>query len=60
MKVGEGQEPVVITKEEGEALHWTVNDLVELLEHTPESSVGSGDAEVMVNDSDAQDNRRRS
>jgi protein phosphatase-4 regulatory subunit 3 len=52
-EVGEGQEPVVI-KEEGEALR-TVNGTVELLEHTSESSVGSGDAEVMVNDSDAQD-----
>jgi protein phosphatase-4 regulatory subunit 3 len=53
-KVGEGQEPVVI-KEEGEVLHGTVNGQIELLEHTPEPSVGSGDAEVMVNDPDAQD-----
>lgn len=53
-KVGEGQEPVVI-KEEGELLHGTVNGQIELLEHTSGRSVGSGDAEVMVNDSDAQD-----
>ena len=53
-KVREGQEPVVI-KEEGELIHGTVNGQIELLEHTPEPSVGSGDAEVMVNDSDAQD-----
>jgi hypothetical protein len=52
-KVGEGQELVV--KEERELLHGTVNGQIELLEHTPEPSVGSGDAEVMVNDSDAQD-----
>ena len=53
-KVGEGQEPVVI-KEEGEVLHETLNRQIELLEHTPEPSVGSGDAGVMPNDSDAQD-----
>ena len=53
-QVGEGQEPLVI-KEEGEVLRGTVNGPVELLEHTPEPSVGSGDAEVMVNDSDAQE-----
>ena len=46
-------EPVVI-KEEGEVLLGTVSGQIELLEHTPEASVGSGDAEVMVNE-DAQD-----
>jgi len=46
-------EPVVI-KEEGEVLLGTVNGQIELLEHTPEASVGSGDADVMVNE-DAQD-----
>jgi protein phosphatase 4 regulatory subunit 3 len=50
----EEQEPVFI-KEEAEVLHGTVNGQIELLEHTPEPNVGSGDAEVMVNDSDAQD-----
>jgi protein phosphatase-4 regulatory subunit 3 len=53
-KIGEEQEPVFI-KEEGEVLHGTVNGQIELLEHTPEPNVGSSDAEVMVNDSDAQD-----
>ena len=53
-KVGEGQEPVIV-KEEGEVLHETLNRQIELLEHTPEPSVGTGDAGVMVNDSDAQD-----
>lgn len=55
-KEGEVQgqiEPVVI-KEEGEVLLGTVNGQIELLEHTPEASVGSGDADVMVNE-DAQD-----
>ena len=51
---GEGQ-PVVI-KEGGEVLRGTDNSPLELSqEHTPEPSVGSGDAEVMINDSDAQD-----
>ena len=46
-------EPAVI-KEEGEVLLETVNGQIELMEHIPEASVGSGDAEVMVNE-DAQD-----
>ena len=49
-EVGAGQEPVVI-KEKGEGL----NGLLKLSEQTPELSVGSGNAEMMVNDSDAQD-----
>ena len=55
-KDGEAQsliEPAVI-KEEGEVLLEPVNNQIELLEHTPEATVGSGDAEVMVNE-DAQD-----
>ena len=51
-EVGEGQE---VIKEEGEVVNGTVSGPVELLEHTPEPNVGSTDAEVMVNDSDAQD-----
>jgi len=46
-------EPVGI-KEEGEVLLDTVNGQIELLEHTPEASVGSGGAGVMANE-DAQD-----
>ena len=55
-KEGEVQsqiQPVVI-KEEGEVLLGTVNGQIELLEHSPEANVGSGEAEVMVNE-DAQD-----
>jgi hypothetical protein len=44
----------VVIKEEGEVPLRTVNGQIELLEHTPEVSVGSGDAEVMVNE-DARD-----
>lgn len=54
VEVAEGQEPLGV-KEEGEVLRRTVNGPLELFEHTPEASVGSGDAEVMVNDSDTQD-----
>ena len=50
---GEGQ-PIVI-KEGGEVLRGTDSSPVELSQDAPEPNVGSGDAEVMVNDSDAQD-----
>ena len=51
---GQSQIESVVIKEEGEVSLRTVNGQIEFLEHTPEVSVGSGDAEVMVNE-DARD-----